>query len=46
LNTLLNPSQIKPPKKTNWPLIAGISLIITGGIIGGLVYYFWNKKKP
>jgi LPXTG-motif cell wall-anchored protein len=32
------------PKKNYWPLIIGGGLILAG-LIGGLVFYFWRKKK-
>ena len=36
--------QIQLPKKNYWPLIGGIGLVGIG-IIGRLVFYFWNRKK-
>ena len=44
LNALLTGSSQQQPKKSYWPLIIGVGLA-TVGLIGGLFYYFWNKKK-
>ena len=44
LQTLLNPGQVQTSKKTNWPLIAGIGLVGVG-VVGGLIFYFWNRRK-